>query len=519
MNTNPSATIDNPICFQHYRDLPAEMFAESMPAPSAAPSLIELNTNLLDQLGIDSSWFGSQQALSVLSGNSINEANHPIAMAYSGHQFGNWSAVLGDGRAHMLGQVKTAEGRYIDLQLKGSGRTQFSRGGDGRATLGSVIREYLLSEAMAGLGISTTRSIAMLTTGDSVAREQLNPGAILVRSAESHLRVGSFQFARSQSIQTQSIQAESIQAQSIQEDSAQPPATIDGVKALADFTIVRHFPELEQSSSKYLDLLSAVGKRQASLIAEWMLVGFIHGVMNTDNVSITGETIDFGPCAFMDEYNPQKVFSSIDVQGRYAWDQQPTIGQWNLTRLAETLLPLFDDNEEKSVEMAQQRLAEFIPQFQQSFQAGLMRKFGFTEGSDQTRQLTTEMLAAMEADGVDFTVFFNNLTRVAQGEPEPVVINLFSDAEVASSLIEQWQALRAKDSDSLLSMRQANPAVIARNHQVQFAIDAAVEDNDFLPFKRLCRVLANPYQIDPADHELMAPPKSEQRVTRTFCGT
>ncbi|MFT5599183.1 MAG: hypothetical protein ACI823_002267 [Chitinophagales bacterium] len=509
MNTNPSATIDNPICFQHYRDLPAEMFAESTPAPSAAPSLIELNTNLLDQLGIDSSWFGSQQALSLLSGNSINEANRPIALAYSGHQFGNWSAVLGDGRAHMLGQVKTAEGQYFDLQLKGSGRTHFSRGGDGRATLGSVIREYLLSEAMAGLGISTTRSIAMLTTGDSVAREQLNPGAILVRSAESHLRVGSFQFARSQF----------IQAQSAQPQSTEPPAMTDGVKALADFTIARHFPELEQSSSKYLDLLSAVGKRQASLIAEWMLVGFIHGVMNTDNVSIIGETIDFGPCAFMDEYNPQKVFSSIDAQGRYAWDQQPTIGQWNLTRLAETLLPLFDDNEEKSIEMAQQRLADFIPQFQQSFQAGLMRKFGFTEGSDQTRQLTTEMLAAMEADGVDFTVFFNNLTRVAQGEPEPVVINLFNDAEVASSLIEQWQALRAKDSDSLLSMRQANPAVIARNHQVQLAIDAAVEDNDFLPFKRLCRVLANPYQIDPADHELMAPPKSEQRVTRTFCGT
>jgi uncharacterized protein YdiU (UPF0061 family) len=509
MNTNPSATIDNPICFQHYRDLPAEMFAESTPAPSAAPSLIELNTNLLDQLGIDSSWFGSQQALSLLSGNSINEANRPIALAYSGHQFGNWSAVLGDGRAHMLGQVKTAEGQYFDLQLKGSGRTHFSRGGDGRATLGSVIREYLLSEAMAGLGISTTRSIAMLTTGDSVAREQLNPGAILVRSAESHLRVGSFQFARSQF----------IQAQSAQPQSTEPPAMTDGVKALADFTIARHFPELEQSSSKYLDLLSAVGKRQASLIAEWMLVGFIHGVMNTDNVSIIGETIDFGPCAFMDEYNPQKVFSSIDAQGRYAWDQQPTIGQWNLTRLAETLLPLFDDNEEKSIEMAQQRLADFIPQFQQSFQAGLMRKFGFTEGSDQTRQLTTEMLAAMEADGVDFTVFFNNLTRVAQGESEPVVINLFNDAEVASSLIEQWQALRAKDSDSLLSMRQANPAVIARNHQVQFAIDAAVEDNDFLPFKRLCRVLANPYQIDPADHELMAPPKSEQRVTRTFCGT
>jgi uncharacterized protein YdiU (UPF0061 family) len=494
MNTNSAATGDNPICFQHYRDLPAEMFAESMPAPSAAPTLIELNINLLDQLGIDSSWFSSRQALSLLSGNSINETNRPIALAYSGHQFGNWSPALGDGRAHMLGQVKTGEDKYLDLQLKGSGRTQFSRGGDGRATLGSVIREYLLSEAMAGLGISTTRSIAMLATGEAVAREQLNPGAILVRSAESHLRVGSFQFAYAQS-------------------------AVIGVKALADFTIARHFPELEQAQSKYLDLLSAIGKRQAALIADWMLVGFIHGVMNTDNVSIIGETIDFGPCAFMDEYNPQKVFSSIDVQGRYAWDQQPTIGQWNLTRLAETLLPLFDDNEGKSIEMAQQRLAGFMPEFQQHFQTGLKHKFGFSEGNDQTRQCTADLLEAMEQDGVDFTVFFSSLTRVAKGESEQVVTHLFNDSELALELIVQWQVLRAKDSDTLLLMQQANPAVIARNHQVQLAIEAAVEDDDFEPFRRLCRVLANPYKVDPADHELMTAPKSEQRVTETFCGT
>jgi uncharacterized protein YdiU (UPF0061 family) len=499
MNTNSGATADNPICFQHYRDLPAEMFAESMPTGSTAPSLIELNNNLLDQLNIDSSWFSSRPGLSVMSGNSIDEANRPIALAYSGHQFGHFSPVLGDGRAHMLGQVRTVNGQDIDLQLKGSGRTRFSRNGDGRATLGSVIREYLLSEAMAGLGISTTRSIAMLATGDSVAREQLSPGAILVRSAKSHLRVGSFQFAHAN-------------------------LGKGGVKALADFTIARYFPELEQAPSKYLDLLSEIGKRQATLIADWMLVGFIHGVMNTDNVSIIGETIDFGPCAFMDEYKAQKVFSSIDAQGRYAWDQQPTIGQWNITRLAETLLPLFGDDEEKSIEMAQERLSEFIPQFQQSFQAGLMHKLGFSEGSNRTRQLTTEILAAMEQDGVDFTVFFNNLTRAAEGESEQVVINLFNDSELATGLIEQWQGLRAKDSDTslsvtLLKMRQANPAVIARNHQVQVAIDAAVEDNDFLPFRRLCRVLANPYRIDPADRDLMTPPKSEQRVTQTFCGT
>jgi uncharacterized protein YdiU (UPF0061 family) len=504
MNTNPDAPGNNPICFQHYRDLPEEMFAESVPAPTASPSLIELNKNLLKQLGIEASWFNSEQAVSLLSGNSINEDNHPIALAYSGHQFGHWSPTLGDGRAHMLGQVKTAGERYLDFQLKGSGRTPFSRRGDGRATLGSVIREYLLSEAMAGLGISTTRSIAMLATGDSVTREQLNPGAILVRSAQSHLRVGSFQFAHAQDANLQSLESQPVTS---------------GVKALADFTIAKHFPELKQSTAKYLDLLSAVGKRQADLIAEWMLVGFIHGVMNTDNVSIVGETIDFGPCAFMDEYNPQKVFSSIDTQGRYAWDQQPRIAHWNMTRLAETLLLLFDENEEKSIELAQQRLSEFMPQFQKSFQAGLMRKFGFSDSNDQSQQLTSELLALMARDGVDFTVFFNSLTQVAEGESDQVVINLFDDSDVVIALVKQWQELRAKDGETLLSMRQANPAVIARNHQVQFAIDAAVENDDFAPFRRLCRVLANPYQIDSADYELMTPPKSEERVTQTFCGT
>jgi uncharacterized protein YdiU (UPF0061 family) len=504
MNTNRTAIGENPICFQHYRDLPREMFAESIPVPTASPSLIELNKNLLKQLGIDASWFNSEQALSILSGNSINDDNRPIALAYSGHQFGHWSPTLGDGRAHMLGQVKTAEGKYLDFQLKGSGRTPFSRRGDGRATLGSVIREYLLSEAMAGLGISTTRSIAMLATGDSVAREQLNPGAILVRSAQSHLRVGSFQFANAQAANTRSFQSQPVTS---------------GVKALADFTIAKHFPELEQSTSKYLDLLSAVGKRQAELIAEWMLVGFIHGVMNTDNVSIVGETIDFGPCAFMDEFSPKKVFSSIDTQGRYAWDQQPAIAQWNLTRLAETLLSLFDEDQEKSIELAQQCLSEFMPQFQKAYQSGLTQKFGFPDSNEQTKQLTSEFLAAMARNGVDFTVFFSSLTQVAEGESDQVVINLFEDSDVVTALIKQWQELRAKDNETLSSMRQANPAVIARNHQVQFAIDAAVENNDFLPFRRLCRVLANPYQIDPADEELMTPPKFEERVTQTFCGT
>ncbi len=250
-----------------------------------------------------------------------------------------------------------------------------------------------------------------------------------------------------------------------------------------------------------------------------MVVGFIHGVMNTVNVSIVGETIEFGPCDFMDEFSPKKVFSSIDTQGRYAWDQQPAIAQWNLTRLAETLLSLFDEDQEKSIELAQQCLSEFMPQFQRAYQSGLTQKFGFPDSNEQTKQLTSEFLAAMARNGVDFTVFFSSLTQVAEGESDQVVINLFEDLDVVTALIKQWQELRAKDNETLWSMRQANPAVIARNHQVQFAIDAAVENNDFLPFGRLCRVLANPYQIDPADEELMTPPKFEERVTQTFCGT
>lgn len=494
MNTQLNQAADNPIRFQHYRELPGALFAESMPAPCPAPLLLELNLDLLDRLGMNSGWFSSRAGLSILSGNSINETNRPIAMAYSGHQFGQWSPVLGDGRAHMLGQVKVVDGRYIDLQLKGSGRTQFSRGGDGKATLGSVIREYLLSEAMAGLGIPTTRSIAMLTTGDRIAREQLNPGAILLRSAESHLRVGSFQYAYANLGKA-------------------------GVKALADFCIAHHFPELTNAPEKYLELLTAIGERQASLIAQWMLVGFIHGVMNTDNMSIIGDTIDFGPCAFMDEYNPDKVFSSIDQQGRYAWDQQPMIGSWNLTRLAETLLVLFDNNEEKSIALAEQRLSKFIPQFQLAFQAGLMKKFGISKATEQSRQLTAETLVAMETNEIDFTVFFDSLTRVADGESDLVVLNLFKDADSGLALLKQWRTLISNDDATATSMRQVNPLVIARNHRVEQVIEAAVDENNFEPFKRLCRVLANPYHIGPADRELTTPPKLEQRVTQTFCGT
>lgn len=487
----PETSPANPILHQHYLDLPEAMFAKQQPARSPAAEMLAINDRLLQTMGIDSTWFHSNDGLNMLSGNAGDYPVEPIAMAYSGHQFGHWSGTLGDGRAHMLGQITTPNGRSLDLQLKGSGRTQFSRGGDGRATLGSVIREYLVSEAMAGLGIATTGSIAMFTTGDRVFREQAFPGAVLLRSASSHLRVGSFQYA-----------AANLEQQDVQ--------------ALADFVIARYFPELTDSPDQYLALISAVTERQASLIAQWMLVGFIHGVMNTDNMSIVGETIDFGPCAFMDEFNPAKVFSSIDHNGRYAWNQQPTIGHWNLARFAETLLPLLHPDPEKAVSLAEERLNSFGSLFQQAFQSGMQRKFGLTRAN---ADFVNHSLTLMSDSNLDFTVFFDQLTQVACGESDSLLLEMFDDLNKVKDWLQQWHALKSVNSVELESMRLANPAVIARNHRVEEAISSALDDHDFAPFQRLCRVLANPYEIDEADRDLQAPPLPEQRVTQTFCGT
>jgi uncharacterized protein YdiU (UPF0061 family) len=470
------------------------MFVETNPTPIAAPTLIEVNHRLLGQYEIDATWFQSEQGLSVMSGNSVNDDNQPIALAYSGHQFGQWVPLLGDGRAHMLGQTVTADGSVIDVQLKGSGRTKFSRGGDGRATLGAVLREYVVSEAMAGLGIPTTRSIAIIGTGEDVFRERVLPGAILARSATSHVRVGTFQYASS---------------------------TLDmhGVQALADFVIARHFPELDQLDGKYLKLLNAVVERQASLIAQWMLVGFIHGVMNTDNMSIVGETIDYGPCAFIDEFRPNKVFSSIDRFGRYAWDRQPSIAYWNLTRFGETLLPLLHKTPASAAELAGELIGEFVPLFHNAFHEGMRHKLGVSTNMDMVAKFTETTLAAMAESGMDFTVFFDRLTQVAAGETDSILLELFSNQRKGVSWLEQWATIRSENPDVLASMRRANPAVIARNHRVEQAIEAAVEREDFHHFRRLCRILAKPFEIDPVNQELQLPPLPEERVMQTFCGT
>jgi len=459
--------------------------------------LLILNDALLREYGTADSWFRSSAGLGVLSGNTINTANPPIAMAYVGHQFGHRAPMLGDGRAHMLGQMNISDGN-IDIQLKGSGATAFSRGGDGRATLASVLREYIVSEAMAGLGIPTTRSLAVITTGDMVYREHPEPGGILARTARSHIRIGSFEYAADQ------------------------PGD-EAVRALADYMIEQHFPEAGSAENRYAALLLAAGELQASLIAQWMLVGFIHGVMNTDNMSIVGETIDFGPCAFMDEFNAEKVFSSIDQHGRYAWGNQPGIGLWNLTRLAETLLPLLSSDTDTAVTIAESQLKQFMPAFQAHFYSGLHKKLGLAEQSPEdsahANEFADQTLARLHEQAIDMTLFFDTLTDVASGEAEQTLLKLFSDQASAEDWLNQWQNLRTDDASTIQTMRLANPAIIARNHRVEEALLAATTRDDLQPTMRLTEALQNPFSCAPANTDLKTPPLPEERVTATFCGT
>ena len=494
MSSLPTGQSSNPIKHQNYRELPSAFFEDALPATSPAPTLIELNMALLKAEGIAPDWFESEAGLAAFAGTAEYD-NSPIAMAYAAHQFGHWVPLLGDGRAHMLGQMLNANGDAIDVQLKGSGRTRFSRGGDGLATLGSVLREYMISEAMAGLGIPSTRSLAVIGTGGKVMREDVLPGAILVRTAQSHIRVGSFQYAATQGE--------------------------EAVKALADFMIAHHFAELERSENKYAELLRVAIERQATLIAQWMLVGFIHGVMNTDNTSVVGETIDYGPCAFMDEFHPNKVFSSIDRNGRYAWDQQPNIAVWNLTQLASCLLPLLHADEATAGDIARSQLDTFAPAFRAAFNAGMAKKLGLDAkvGNDEITALAETTFGVMAESSIDFTVFFDVLTRVAAGESQADLIALFDDPAKAETWLAQWSKHKSDNPNVLKAMRLANPALIARNHRVEEAIEAATKHDDFAPFRRLCAALVNPYEVAAEDAELQAPPAPSERVTQTFCGT
>jgi uncharacterized protein YdiU (UPF0061 family) len=482
-----------------YTALPANFFARVVPTPVASPKLIKLNRPLALHLGLDPDRLDSPEGAEILAGKRVPDGADPIAMAYAGHQFGHFVPQLGDGRAILLGEVIDTDGVRRDIQLKGSGPTPFSRRGDGRAALGPVLREYIVSEAMAVLGIPTTRSLAAVMTGESVLRETLLPGAVLTRVASSHIRVGTFQYFAAR-------------------------GDTEGVRRLADHVINRHYPELINAEHPYHALLSAVIARQAELVARWLLIGFIHGVMNTDNTSISGETIDYGPCAFMDHYDPATVFSSIDEQGRYAYGNQPRIALWNLTRLAECLLPLLNETQDKAIEEAQATLGEFIEKFDAAYQAGLRSKLGLFTAHEEDRALAQDLLDAMAKNQADFTLTFRRLSDAALDPAnDREVRQLFADPAAYDEWAARWhQRISEEPQQSAArqaAMRAVNPAFIPRNHRVEAVIDAAVNRDDFAPFEELLAVLSNPYQDQPAFAAYADPPKPEQRVLQTFCGT
>ena len=472
-----------------YAALPDRFFTRQPPVPVPAPRLVALNRTLAASLGFDPDALASAEGVAVLAGNAVPAGADPLAQVYAGHQFGGWVPQLGDGRAILLGEVIDAGGQRRDIQLKGAGRTPYSRMGDGRAGLGPVLREYLVSEAMAALGIPTTRALAAVTTGEAVVREAGPvPGAVLTRVAASHIRVGTFQYFAAR-------------------DDA------EALSALADHATARHAAD----AAGPLGLLDAVVSSQARLIAAWMGVGFIHGVMNTDNMSIAGETIDYGPCAFMDTYHPETVFSSIDQFGRYAWGNQPDVAVWNLAQLATALLPLIDADRDAAIEAATPVVNAFADRFNAAWTQVLRAKLGLARAEDDDLALASDLLVAMAEGRADFTLTFRALSSV---RPE-AARDLFADAGTFDAWLPRWQARLGRESGSAearrAAMQAANPALIPRNHRVEQAIAAGLE-GDFGPFEALHAALATPY-AEPADPGLAAPPRSHEVVRRTFCGT
>ena len=473
-----------------YSKLPGVFFSKLSPTPVSSPKILLFNQKLAEEIGLDLSVLSEEERTQLLSGNLVPKGIEPFAQAYAGHQFGNFT-MLGDGRALMLGEHLTPSGQRLDLQFKGSGRTPYSRGGDGRAALGPMLREYLISEAMHALGIPTTRSLAVVATGESVYRESELPGAILTRTAGSHIRVGTFEFA------------------SLHEDKAM-------TQALLDYLIDRHFPEIREEENKAISVLRAAIDQQIDLITHWMRVGFIHGVMNTDNMALSGETIDYGPCAFMDVFSPDTVFSSIDHRGRYAFANQPYVAQWNLARLAESLLPLIHDERQDAIAGAEESLNAFEPAYKDKWLAMMGTKLGLAEADKQDERLVTDLLDWMHSNGADYTNTFRDLGR--QVLPE----NQLYQSETFETWHRRWQERlggerRSLDS-SLSLMRSVNPVVIPRNHKVEEALQAGEEGN-LNPFRNLLKALESPYEE--ADHlaPYQVPPKPSEKVHQTFCGT
>ncbi len=482
VTSDPAVALDN----RFARALP-EMAVAWQAEATPAPRLLVLNEPLAAELGLDASWLRTPDGLGLLSGTAVPEGATPVAQAYAGHQFGGYVPRLGDGRALLLGEFVDADDRPRDLHLKGSGRTPFARGGDGLAVVGPMLREYVVSEAMHAMGIPTTRALAVVATGRDVRRETAQPGAVLARIASSHLRVGSFQYASAQ---------------------AQAAGDLGLLRRLADHAIARHHPGAAGTANPYLALYEAVISAQAALLAQWMLVGFVHGVMNTDNMTISGETIDYGPCAFMESFDPATVFSSIDHGGRYAYGNQPTVAAWNLARFAETLLPLLADEGERAVELATQALHGFGPQFDAAWSAGMRTKLGLPADVDDevARALISDLLVLLQQNQTDYTSFFRDLSRTARRESNlPVEF-------------DEWQARWHALGPDAGAMDRVNPLYIPRNHLVEEALDAAMND-DLEPVQRLVHAVTAPYDERPGLERYAAPAPPDFGAYRTFCGT
>lgn len=485
------------IPFQNtYARLPERFFTRTNPTPVRAPRLIRVNHFLAEDLGLDLE--GSDELLAALfAGNTIPEGAEPIAMAYSGHQFGSFVPQLGDGRAVLLGEVKDRWGRQRDIQWKGAGRTPWSRGGDGRAALGPVLREYVVSEAMHALGIRTTRSLAAVLTGEIVQRERPLPGAVLTRVASSHVRVGTFEYF------------------AVRRDA-------EAVKRLADYVIQRHYPSAADAANPYQALLENVIDAQARLIASWLLVGMIHGVMNTDNMSVAGETIDYGPCAFLDEYDPAQVFSSIDRHGRYAYANQPRIGGWNLARLSECLLPLLNDDIDVAVAQANEALSKYDVTFERVYLEGLRRKLGLFDERGNDTELANDFLSLLHRNKADFTLAFRALSAAAANDEEELRRHI-TNASDLDLWLERWRNRLAEDpmhsAERRERMDSINPRFIPRNHRIEAMIRAAVDDGDFRPFEEILTVLSKPFADQPEFARYAEPPAEAEKVRETFCGT
>jgi uncharacterized protein YdiU (UPF0061 family) len=492
-----------------YARLPDRFYARVAPTKVSDPRVVKINRPLADLLGASADQLSSSMGAALLVGNEIPSGAEPLALAYAGHQFGGFVPQLGDGRAILLGEVVGRDGLRRDIQLKGSGRTPFSRGGDGRAALGPVLREYVVSEAMAALGIPTTRALAVATTGERVMRDEVLPGAILTRVAASHLRVGTFEFFAARDDR-------------------------DALVALTAHALARHYPNAVGSGNDALALLQCVIDAQASLVALWLGVGFVHGVMNTDNTAISGETLDYGPCAFLDEYDPSKKFSSIDHGGRYAFANQPRIAQWNMARLAEALLGLISDDEDEAFRLAKDSLGRFPTRFEAAHLRVLRAKLGLVRADSAAppqpdvdnadRALAQDLLDRLAENHVDYTLFFRRLcASAADSAADADILPMFDDPDAFRSWAETWRQRLGADPIApdarAQAMRRSNPAFIPRNHRVEEVIEAAVRRGDFKPFEVLVDVLARPFDDQPEYAHLADPPGPEYRVYQTFCGT